>query len=178
VARIARPEGAKSAILMVGIPASGKSTFVTRLESRGYERLSLDVVRGEMYGDENIQGDGRKVKARFMEKLVDALVAGRNVVLDNTHFSFSARRAAVEALREHGYNIRMFILNVPLEECILRNARRDRVVDEQVLRDMHATLWEKGGLPTTSEGRLTFVTPAANGRYNMSAKRPDPSSHR
>ena len=49
-------------IVMCGLPASGKSTYANWLAESGvFCAVCPDSIRGELYGDENIQGDGKQV---------------------------------------------------------------------------------------------------------------------
>ena len=59
-------------IVMCGLPASGKSTYSQWLEESGvFKRVCPDKIRGELYGDENIQGDGKQVFAIAHARLKD-----------------------------------------------------------------------------------------------------------
>ena len=49
-------------IMMVGLPASGKSTKAQELAKEYNATIfSSDALRKELYGDENIQGDNTKL---------------------------------------------------------------------------------------------------------------------
>ena len=85
------------AVIMVGSPASGKSTFARRLKGRGFVVASLDAV---------------KTKAKLYALIDRAVASGKKVVVDNTNSSRQSRRNIIEkvsrALNQHGY---------PLEGC-------------------------------------------------------------
>jgi D-glycero-D-manno-heptose 1,7-bisphosphate phosphatase len=169
VSQIARPAGSKSIVLMVGIPASGKSTLVNPLEQAGYTRLSMDVIRGRLYGDEGKLGDSKLVNATFKADLKAALAEGKNIVVDNTNTRLAAREEILKAAAEAGYtDFQIVVMDVPLEECIRRNAARSRVVPEVGLRGMHKHLWTGGGLPTALEARVTFIAPVADKKFRVS----------
>ena len=57
--------------VMVGLPGSGKSTFAAAHPEMPV--VCLDTIRGELYGDESIQGNGDEV-ARIAVKLIHKLL--------------------------------------------------------------------------------------------------------
>lgn len=50
----------KRLVMMIGLPASGKSAIARKIFNDAYV-VSTDAIRGEPFGDENIQGDPNKV---------------------------------------------------------------------------------------------------------------------
>lgn len=162
VAHVARLEGAKSVVVMVGIPASGKSTFCDPLEKLGYVRLNQDAIRKELFGDESIIGDAKgakQVRELFRQRLEEQLAAGKRVLVDNTNFNQRNRKPTLDRISAAGYtDVQLLILDVPLEECLRRNAARSRVVPEDFMRlaygELHASGW-----PTSAEGKRIVVKP-------------------
>ncbi len=162
IAQIARPQGAKSAVLMVGVPASGKSTFCDPLETRGYVRLSMDAIRKELFGDEGIIGDdkgAKLVRETFRQRLEEQLAAGKRVLIDNTNFSQRTRKPVLDRISAAGYtDVQLLILDVPLDECLRRNKGRTRVVNEEFMtmtyRELHGSGW-----PTSQEGKRVVIKP-------------------
>lgn len=51
----------KRLILLVGIPGSGKSTLAKKIIERGFQCLSADPIREELYGKAIEQGDSKEV---------------------------------------------------------------------------------------------------------------------
>lgn len=166
--------------LMVGIPASGKSTKVAELEKNGAVRISSDVVRGELFGDEGIQyteewlkengfklqegEDEETAKRTFAIKLIfaevykraiDYLKNGKDVILDSTNISKSARKMAFDNLGKYVDKVVANVMAVSYEECMRRNSGRDRVVPEEVMR----RLADSFNIPDYSEGidEIRFV---------------------
>ncbi|SRR5579875_710556 len=152
--------GDRGVLVMVGIPASGKSTVAEALAAAGVTRLSRDAIRGELYGDEAIQGSGAEVSRLFYARLEDALAAGKLVVDDSTNCDRLLRRPVIALAQHHGYeNIVLVVMETPLGECLRRNRARDRVVPEKVIEALHARL-RSSEKPRASEGRRLFVRPA------------------
>lgn len=124
--------------VMVGAPGSGKSTAASALaEMFDSVVVSTDAIRGELWGDESVQGDWVELSREVERRVRCAAAGGRNVVLDATHAKRSYRRRAAEMLRAAGYDqIVPALVHPPLKTCFERNAGRDRVVPAAVVERM------------------------------------------
>ena len=150
-------------VLLIGLPAAGKSTISAAFEQAGWVRLNKDSLRKELYGDESILGNAKEVTALFYTRLQAALIEGKNILVDNTNVIFLHRKGPIEAARACGYtSITNVFLNVPLEECLRRNSLRDRKVPEQAMHDLSGMLNSQGGIPSRSEGRLVVLKPGTD----------------
>src|SRR5882672_8570879 len=99
-------------VLMVGLPGSGKSTYLERL---GVTPLSSDAVRQLLADDATDQTIHKRVFATIRYLLRQRLAIGRAVTyVDATHLT--------------------------LEICIARNSGRERVVPAEAMRKMAAKL--------------------------------------
>ena len=125
-------------ILMVGLPACGKSTLSKDLKE--YTILNTDSIRKEIYGREDILGSAEW--GEFYKRLVFSIGAGENVVLDNTNIRAKDRKMIYEMTKLFSPAIELWIFDVKLETCLERNANRSRVVPEEVMLRMARTLQE------------------------------------
>jgi protein phosphatase len=149
----------KRLILLVGVPACGKSTLSEGFEQRGFEVMSLDAIRKRVSGDEAVQDDLERVLQIFRSRLGQALSRGRAVVIDATNVYFEDRQTFLRQARRAGYtDITLLLLDTPLAECKRRNQLRERIVPEHALDRIYREL--KGrGWPRTREGRLVVLKP-------------------
>lgn len=125
-------------VLLVGLPASGKSTWLAR---QGFPALSSDAVRVLLTDDVHSQKVNRLVfkTLRYLAKA--RLEAGAEVTyIDSTALGVWERRCWVRLAQMHGCPIEAMFFDVPLAECKRRNARRARKVPEDVLDKMAARL--------------------------------------
>ncbi len=129
-----------TAYVMIGAPASGKSTRARTLaESSGGVVISTDSIREELYGSEEVQGDWGAIKRTLTDRVKQN--AGKPIILDATHYRSSYRREAISLLRSVGYDVIVgVIVDTPCEECLERNATRDRKVPEHVIENMWSVL--------------------------------------
>ena len=124
-------------ILLVGIPGSGKTTY-----ARSYieqlpraVHLSSDAIRKELYGDENILGNPREVFSLMQKRAIEALNDGKDVAYDATNITRKDRTGIINACPEFA-KIECHIIWAPIEECIKRDASRERTVGKEVIDRM------------------------------------------
>ena len=145
----------RSLILLIGIPASGKSSLAAGFQQAGCAVVSTDAIRAEIFGDAVIQGDWGLIWQAVEQKLRSAaaqaehrdsstsdLRRGVIAVYDATNTRRAARRAVIRLARRIGYNrIVGLWLNPPVAICLARNQQRPRRVPEAVIQRMHRQLW-------------------------------------
>lgn len=112
----AGPAEVDEIVLLMGIPAAGKSVAAARYLGNGYVRLNRDLSGGRLRD--------------LIPELEATLRAGtRRVVMDNTYASRAERNRVVEVASRHGVPVRCVWLDTPLEEAqinaVLRMLSRD-----------------------------------------------------
>ncbi|GHH27869.1 ATP-binding protein [Streptomyces rubradiris] len=126
--------------VLVGLQASGKSTFYARCLSGRYELVGKDLFpRG-----------ARNKQARQMRLVTEHLAAGRPVAVDNTNPSPREWAPLVAAARAHGATVTAYWFPPDVPGSLRRNAAREgrgRVPDVGVL----ATL-ERLRRPSVADG--------------------------
>lgn len=133
----------------VGLPSSGKSTFVEKLaKQHGLVVIHPDSIRKELTGSVEDQSKNAEVFKLAFERMNAALVAGKDVVFDSCAQSRERRKPILKIAKEHDAFIVAIVFDVGLEIAKERNSKRDRVVPEFVLERMHSQ-WES---PTENEG--------------------------
>lgn len=153
-------QGSKNRLLvLMGLPASGKTALCNFLVKLGAARINRDAIRKRLYGDEAIYGDYKVVNAEYYKELRAALTKGGIVVSDNVNTTVYHRKGTIAAARELGYtDITIVWLDVPLDVCLARNAARERQVKEDVIRSMAADLADASkGPPREDEGNCVVI---------------------
>ena len=143
-------------VLLVGLPGSGKSTWLTQIGAGG---LSSDAVRRLLADDETDQSIHVCVFQTLRYLLEQRLAIGRPVTyIDATNLTPEERRPYLEIGQSWRCEVEAVFFDVPLEVCRERNARRDRVVPEDALAKMAAKL-----VPPSADEGFSRVTVAPAG---------------
>lgn len=137
--------------LMVGIPGSGKSTYCKNCLGLS-TIVSTDAIRGELYGNEEIQGDGKIVFQIAHKRIEEYLKCGSDVAFDATNIRKKHRKDILNKLPA-GTNAVAVYMDTPLGECLKRNQARERKVPDHVIRRMSANIEP----PMTDEGFVRVV---------------------
>jgi predicted kinase len=138
-------------VLLVGLPASGKSTWAQR---QGAAVISSDHIRYLLADDATDQTIHRTVFATVRYLLRRRLELRRPLTfVDATNVTAFERRPYIRIAQWYGARPEAVFFDTPAEVCRLRNRSRDRVVPDSAIDVMAARLQP----PTVSEG-LESVT--------------------
>lgn len=134
--------------LFRGLPASGKSTEALRWLNEKPDtrvRVSRDDIRFELFNEysptatkrSSVKDKENQVTVLEHERIRDALGASKDVGVDNTNLNPRAFKTYSDLAKEFNANLTHKDFPVSLDEAIRRNAARERVVPEEVIRGMY-----------------------------------------
>lgn len=127
-------------IMLIGLPASGKSTYAKQLineNPNSYKRINKDLLR-EMLDNNHHSKDAEKFILNVRDQLIlMAIENGKHVIIDDCNLA-----------PKHEDRIRLLIkgkaeleivdfTHVPLETCIKNDLKRLNSVGEKVIREMY-----------------------------------------
>ena len=125
-------------VLAIGLPGSGKSSWFKR---HNLTPLSSDMVRSLLFDDVREQRFQDLVFSNLRSMLKARLIARRPMnYVDATNLTPQERQHWIKLAKDYNYEVHAVFFDVPLEVCIERHQRRDRVVPEDVMRRMAAKL--------------------------------------
>jgi hypothetical protein len=138
-------------VLILGMPASGKSTLAADYEARGYLRLNRDQIGGTLIA--------------IARRLDHELAGGaRRVVIDNTFPSRASRAPVIEIARSHALPVRCVVLATSLEDAQANAVAR--------IISRHGRLLMPGAGPDNELGRAGEIDPRAQFRYRRDHEPP------
>ena len=105
-------------IILIGVPASGKSTCYHNLFNDTHLRISLDIL-------------GRRSRERAIFEA--AVMTKTKIVIDNTNVTVKDRAKYIPLLKENNYKIRAIVFNPDLERAFKNNKKRTRKVPEEAI---------------------------------------------
>jgi predicted kinase len=149
------PAGAPKGVvvLAIGLPGSGKSAWFKR---HSISPLSSDLLRALLFDDPTEQRFQDLVFSNLRSMLKARLIARRPLnYVDATNLTPQERQNWIKLAHDYGYEAHAVFFDVPVEVCLERNQRRERMVPEDVMRRMAAKLRP----PTFEEGfsKITAV---------------------
>lgn len=124
----------KQAIIFIGIQASGKSTFYTRLLSNGtYTHVCLDILH---------------TRNKEEQLLMKCLFEGKSFVVDNTNPEISDRARYIQKAKEYSYHVIGIFFQSVVRDCVRRNEERGNKVPSTAI----ASASNKLQMPSRAEG--------------------------
>ena len=127
--------------VMIGIPGAGKSTIAEEIALKEPAIIvSSDIVRGELYGDESIQGDPAKVFRIVHENVKHYLRKGCNVIMDATNINSKKRAVFLREINKVCPDCEKIAVVVVADKdtCVSRDLLRKRTVGWEVIERMIA----------------------------------------
>lgn len=143
-------------MILIGLPAAGKTTFFRRYFAATHVHLSKDLLPN---------AKGRE--ARQQRLLDEALAAGRPVVVDNTNPTAADRARIIAAARARGARVVGYFLDVTTRAAIARN--ESRTGRDKVPKVAIFTVAKRFERPTLAEGfdQLFVAQPDREGGLHM-----------
>lgn len=101
-------------MILIGLPASGKTTFYRERFAATHELVSKDAMR-----------HNRQPQRRQEELISTALAAGRSIAVDNTNPTVADRAAAIAIARRHGAEVAGYFFPTEAADALRRNRARE-----------------------------------------------------
>ena len=102
----------KTIFILIGIQASGKTTFCQKYFS-DFEIVSLDIIKT------------RKKEDKTINEIINS---GKNLVIDNTNSTIEERKKYIDIAQQNGYKTVGIYFRSSVDECLKRNSKRENNV--------------------------------------------------
>ncbi len=125
----------KEILLTIGIPASGKSSYIKNKLYDSHIRVNRDMINN---------------LAKEQTILTAILSTNMNVVIDRTNLTQEVRARFINLAKMYKYNVIGLIFDTPIEVCLERNKKRNLStrVPEKIMKSMQSQLEQ----PSLEEG--------------------------
>ena len=123
----------RQAVILMGIQASGKSTFYQQILQQTHAHISLDVLR---------------TRGREQRALTQCLAEGKSFIIDNTNPTKEDRQRYIPIAKQHGYHVIGIFFQSIVKDCIRRNERRNKGIMPKAI----ACTSNKLEMPSRTEG--------------------------
>jgi predicted kinase len=110
-------------IIMVGAPASGKSTIVRGYQSEGFVKISFDDLHQSFFGCYDFSKHSFVMQCAT-KIFKEAVSKNLNIAVDNTNM----KQRFINNWKSlaPGYEVIVQYMETSVEECLKRNLQRDR----------------------------------------------------
>ncbi|AFZ55542.1 WYL domain-containing protein [Cyanobacterium aponinum] len=143
---------------LIGVPASGKSTFAQLLAKTGnYQIISTDTIRQQLYGDEVIQGNWLKIEDEVINQMKEAIALKQGIIYDATNAQRAWRMDLLSKIQKQIGKIDWlgWYLNLDLKIAQTWNSQRERTVPDNIIERMSDSLQQFP--PHVAEGFINIV---------------------
>lgn len=130
----------KRVIVLVGLPASGKSKFANELllsEPGRWVRTNKDLLREMAHASYWSPGNEKFILKLRDTTILMALEDGKNVIVDDTNFGPHIEHIKELVKGQAVVEVNDSFLQVPVEECIKRDLKRLNSVGKDVIVKMY-----------------------------------------
>jgi predicted kinase len=156
-------ERSRSCVILVGMPGSGKSTYINSYECPYMYSTTLstdDIIEdiaktyGCSYSD--IWKEGISLATKLYDRYTAKTIAqGLSVVIDRTNLTKKSRKKIIDKFRYYGYKITCVVFSTPEEKEWSRrlSSRKDKHIPREQLDAMLKRYEE----PTIDEGMNEII---------------------
>jgi predicted kinase len=138
----------KKILILRGLPASGKSTYAKKIltdNPHAWKRLNKDELRAMLDDSAHTPANEQFVNRIRDILLMEALKARKNVIIDDTNLTEKPIEQITQVAKKYteqsGIQVHIEIKDIvtPLEECLKRDALREKKVGSEVIMQMYRT---------------------------------------
>ena len=145
-------------IMMVGIPGSGKSTWIRNNKTDEMLWVSRDKIRfDKLKEDDDYFAYENEVFEQFLEEIAWGLEMDKTVFADATHLNKKSRAKVLNKVAKFADEIEAIVLDTDLETAFERNDLREgrAWVKHSIIRRM----WFSMEMPEEAEGfnKITII---------------------
>ena len=131
-------------IILVGLPASGKSTFAFKLKEdlelkfqNKVKVIDPDIIRGNIFPNSFDFKNEPQIREKNIQAVRKHLIQGYIVISDDLNY-YSSMRHDLKIIAD-SLNIKFYIIHIstPLRLCVKRNEERGKPIPNEVIENIY-----------------------------------------
>ena len=128
-------------VVMAGLPGSGKS-YVRSQKYADFKVIDCDEIKKGIkgYDPKNPSAVHAQSKVLEQKEIYKALGAGESFVYDTTATNWAKLVKVIKDAQALGYEVELCYVKVSLKTSLKRNAARERVVPESLIKEKASLL--------------------------------------
>jgi len=99
-----------TATILIGLQASGKSTFCLQNFADNHVLISMDIL---------------KSRSREKERIMECISLKKSFIVDNTNVTKNERARYIEAAISGGYRVSGYLFTTTVKDAVVRNRQRE-----------------------------------------------------
>lgn len=131
----------KKMVIMAGISGAGKSTIAKKLFD-GWKTIDCDELKKQCKGYDAKNPGAVHEESKRLEKieLTKAICGEENFIYDTTATNSERIVSLIKDAQSFGWFVEIVYVKVKLATALKRNANRERVVPEYIIREKNALI--------------------------------------
>lgn len=131
----------KKLVIMAGLPGSGKS-YVRQNKYADLRVIDCDEIKKTIAGYDPKNPGAVHAESKILEaqEIYKAFGNGDSFVYDTTATNWAKIVKMITDAQAIGYKVELCFVNVSLATALARNAKRERTVDESIIKEKHSLL--------------------------------------
>lgn len=134
--------------ILRGLPRSGKTTFAKQIVEFGngrIKRVAKEDLRPMLDNDHRFGKSEASMVSGLRDVVIDFLISsGYDVIVDETFAEYKELEALMKTFKYSEFQLLDRCLSVTFEECVRRDAARERTLGVDLLRDYEAAFAAQG----------------------------------
>jgi len=156
----------KKIIIMIGLPTSGKSSFIKKnlshIETISFDKTLLNYFKNLTYNDAiklymNDFQVQKKLKDKINHTFHLSLSKGINLIIDFTNLTKEERNRWIIPSQKYNYQVIGIYLNIDKKIFCYRNNIRKKKENKEIPLNVYSSMIEKFEIPTLKEFDIFII---------------------